>query len=44
MPRHPTDQTNKHVRDIITQYYTKKFNNQPTDLRQDQKATTTTTN
>ena len=41
MPRHRTDQTNKHVLDITIQYYTKNFNIQPTDFRQDQKATTT---
>ena len=43
MPRHQTDQTNKHVRDITIQNYTKNFNSQPIDLRQDQMATTTAT-
>ena len=32
------------VRNITTQYYTKKFNYKATDLRQDRKATTATTN
>ena len=32
------------MRDVTTHYYIKNFNNQPTDLRQDQKAATKTTN
>ena len=40
----PTDQTDKQVRDVTTHYYTENFSNQPTDLRQDQKTTTSTTN
>ena len=44
MPRHPTAQTNKHVRNVTNHYYTKNFNNQPTDFWQDERATITTTN